>query len=78
MVVKILGPGCNNCKTLETRTRAALEELGLNATVEKVTDYPSILGYGATSTPGLVVDDRLVMAGRVPLVAEIKALIGAS
>lgn len=77
MVVKILGSGCNNCKTLEARTRTALQELGLNATVEKVTDYPSILGYGATSTPGLVVDEKLVLAGRVPLVAEIKALISA-
>ena len=75
MVIKILGSGCNNCNTLETRTRAALEELGITATLEKVTDYPGILGYGATSTPGLVVDEKLVMAGRVPLVAEIKTLL---
>jgi small redox-active disulfide protein 2 len=75
MVIKILGSGCNNCKTLEARTHTALQELGLTAIVEKVTDYPSILSYGATSTPGLVVDEKLVLAGRVPLVAEIKALI---
>jgi small redox-active disulfide protein 2 len=78
MNIKILGPGCNNCTTLENRTRAALQELGLDAVVEKVTDYPSILGYGATSTPGLVVNEKLVMAGRVPLVAEIKTLLCAS
>ena len=58
MIIKILGPGCTNCKNLERATREALEQLHLDATVEKVQDYPSILGYGVMSTPGLVVDDK--------------------
>ena len=61
MHVKILGPGCKNCETLETRTRQALDQLGLRAEVEKVTDYAAIAGYGVMKTPGLVVDDKLLV-----------------
>ena len=77
MIVKILGPGCNNCQKLEKATREALAELGLDATVEKVEDYPSIVGYGIMSTPGLVVDDKVLVSGRVPKTAEIKELLTA-
>ena len=63
MHVKILGPGCKNCERLEARTREALAELGLDATVEKVTDYAQIAGYGVMKTPGLVVDEQLVVSG---------------
>jgi small redox-active disulfide protein 2 len=73
--VKILGPGCKNCQNLESRTRAALAELGLDADVEKVTDYAAIAGYGVMKTPGLVVDDTLVVSGRVPAVDEIAAML---
>ena len=65
VTVKVLGPGCANCVTLEKRTRQALADLGLDATVEKVTDY------GVLKTPGLVVDDHLVLQGRVPTVAAL-------
>lgn len=75
MIIKILGPGCNNCKNLERATREALDQLGLDATVEKVTDYPTIAGYGVMSTPGLVVDEKVVVSGRVPRTAEIKMLL---
>ena len=75
MIVKILGPGCTNCKNLERATREAIEQLGLDATVEKVEDYPTILGYGVMSTPGLVVDDTVLVSGRVPKPAEIKQLL---
>ena len=75
MIVKILGPGCSNCQNLERATREAIAELGLDATVEKVTDYPTIAGYGVMSTPGLVVDDKVVVSGRVPKAAEIKMLL---
>ncbi len=75
MIVKILGPGCNNCKTLEKATRQALADLGLDATVEKVTDYPTIVGYGIMSTPGLVVDEKVLVSGRVPKPAEIRELL---
>jgi small redox-active disulfide protein 2 len=73
--VKILGPGCKNCQNLETRTREALDQLGLDADVEKVTDYAAIAGYGVMKTPGLVVDDAVVVSGRVPAVDEIAALL---
>lgn len=75
MNVKILGPGCNNCKKLERATREALDSLGLDATVEKVTDYPTIAGYGIMSTPGLVVDEEVLVSGRVPRPAEIRELL---
>lgn len=78
MNVKILGPGCKNCQNLETRTREALAALGLDADVEKVTDYAAIAGYGVMTTPGLVVDDTVVVSGRVPAVDEITALLSAA
>ena len=75
MIIKILGPGCSNCQNLERVTREAVAELGLDATVEKVTDYPTIAGYGVMSTPGLVVDEKVVVSGRVPRAAEVKMLL---
>jgi small redox-active disulfide protein 2 len=75
MIVKVLGPGCRNCVNLERVARQALEELGLDATVEKVTDYATIAGYGVMSTPALVVDERVVASGRVPPVAEVRDLL---
>lgn len=75
MHVKILGPGCRNCVTLEKEARAAIEQLGLDATVEKVTAYPDIAAYGIMSTPGLVVDEQVLVSGRVPKRDEIAALL---
>ena len=78
MIIKILGPGCNNCKNLERATREALDQLGMDATVEKVEDYAAIMGYGIMSTPGLVVDEKVLVSGRVPKPAEIKQLLTAA
>ena len=75
MIVKILGPGCANCKDLERVTREALAELGVDAVVEKVEDYPTIVGYGVMSTPGLVVDEKVLVSGRVPKAAEVRDLL---
>ena len=75
MHVKILGPGCKNCQNLETRTRQALEHLGLQADVEKVTDFAAIASYGVMKTPGLVVDERVLVSGRVPSADEITELL---
>ena len=75
MIVKILGPGCTNCKNLERVTREALAEVGLDAVVEKVEDYPTIMGYGIMSTPGLVVDEKVLVSGRVPRSAEVRELL---
>jgi small redox-active disulfide protein 2 len=78
MIVKVLGPGCANCVTLEKRTRQALADLGLDATVEKVTDYGQIAGYGIMSTPGLVIDEQVVVQGRVPTVSALTQLLSES
>ncbi len=75
MQIKILGSGCANCHTLERRTREAVAQLGLDAEVTAVTDYPTILGYGVMSTPALVVDERVVMSGRVPSTAQVANLL---
>lgn len=75
MHIKVLGPGCKNCQNLEKNTEAALKTLGVDATVEKVTDYGLIAGYGVLRTPGLVVDEEVVVSGRVPRADEIAALL---
>jgi small redox-active disulfide protein 2 len=78
MIIKVLGPGCRNCINLERVTRQALTDLGLEATVEKVEDYPTIVGYGVMSTPALVVDEKVVSSGRVPSPAEVRDLLTAA
>ena len=75
MEVKILGTGCPNCKRLEKVTRQALDGMNVEATVTKVTDMMDILSYGIPSTPGLVVDGKVVSYGRVPSKAETTVLI---
>ena len=77
MIVKVLGPGCANCQNLEKATRTALADLGLEATVEKVTDFADIAGYGVMRTPALVVDEKVVLSGRVPTVAQVRDLLTA-
>lgn len=75
MHVKILGPGCKNCQTLEARTRQALRDLGATADIDDVTDFGEIASYGIMKTPGLVIDDQVVVSGRVPTVDELRNLI---
>ncbi|HOP49220.1 MAG TPA: thioredoxin family protein [Ignavibacteriales bacterium] len=75
MKIKVLGPGCANCKTLEARTREALTQLNVNAEIEKVEDYDKIISYGIMRTPGLVIDEKVVVSGRVPTVEEIKKFV---
>lgn len=75
MVIKILGSGCMNCHKLEELAKRAVEELGLDATIEKVTDYPAIMAYGIMSTPGLVVDESVRVAGRVPAYEDVKRIL---
>ncbi|GAA3865174.1 thioredoxin family protein [Tessaracoccus defluvii] len=78
MKIKVLGPGCKNCINLEKNTRAALAELGMEADVEKVTDYGEIAGYGVMKTPGLVIDEEVVLSGKVASAAEVADLLRAA
>lgn len=72
MNIKILGPGCKNCKKLEANTREALSELGIEATIEKVENMEEIMAYGIMSTPALVVDEQVKFSGKTPSVKELK------
>jgi len=73
--IKVLGPGCNNCKVLEQRVNEALIEGGIEGTVTKVEDPMEIVAHGVLSTPGLVVDGAVVSSGRVPSVRALVELL---
>lgn len=69
--IKVLGPGCSNCKRLELVTRKVVERMGIHAELEKVTSYDEIMKYPILATPGLVINGKLVSAGRIPSESEI-------
>ena len=69
--IEILGSGCSNCVRLEKHAREAVALAGIDAEVVKVTDYAEIMRYGILSTPGLVIDGRVVSYGRVPAPSDI-------
>lgn len=75
MEIKVLGTGCAKCKSLEKVTRKAVEELKLDATVEKVEDIQKIMEYAVMRTPALVIDEKVILSGQVPKVAELKELL---
>ena len=70
--IKILGGGCANCKRLEALTHEAVDSLGVQAEFIKVTDPTEIMKYPILATPGLVVNEQLVSAGRIPSKTEIE------
>mgnify|MGYP001379601679 CR=1 FL=1 len=75
MIIKILGTGCPKCKKLEENARLAVNELGIEAAIEKVTDLNDIMDYGVMMTPALVIDNKVVSSGKLLAVADIKAAI---
>ncbi|MCX7749133.1 MAG: thioredoxin family protein [Clostridia bacterium] len=75
MIIKILGPGCKNCVTLKDNTEAALKETGIQADIIKVTDFQDIMAYGIMSTPGLVIDEKVVSFGKVLKPKEITKIL---
>ena len=69
--ITILGSGCANCKRLEAMARTVVGNLGIDAEFEKVTDMNEIMKWPILSTPGLVIDGKVVSSGRIPAESEI-------
>jgi len=78
MEIKVLGPGCANCKRLYAEAERAVTRLGVPATLTKVESMEEIAGYGILRTPGLVIDGKVVVSGRVPNADEIATLLAAA
>jgi len=75
MIIKVLGPGCARCHQLEQTTKEVVKELGIDAEIEDVKDIKKIMEYPILTTPGLVIDEKLVCSGRVPTKAEVTTFI---
>ena len=69
--VKVLGPGCKRCEATEQLVRSEAQKLGVEVTVEKVTDYAEIAKFGIVSTPGVVIDGKVVHAGGLPKAEDV-------
>lgn len=72
MIIKVLGSGCTKCKKLEANVKKAIKELGIDASIQKVTNFKDIVSYGVMTTPALVVDENVKIMGKVPSVEELK------
>jgi small redox-active disulfide protein 2 len=77
LTIKILGSGCANCRKLEAVAREAVASAGLDAVFVKVTDMNAIMAYDLLSTPGLVINEKLVSSGRIPTAAQVRQWIAA-
>jgi len=75
MDIKILGPGCIRCKTLEKLVLNTVAELDISANISKVEDIMKIMEYGIMHTPGLVINEKVIVSGRVPSPAELKEIL---
>ncbi len=76
--IKVLGPGCANCRKLEEIVREAITATGVQAEVTKVTDMGQIVAYDVLKTPGLVINEKLVSSGRIPTPASVTEWIRAA
>ena len=76
MKIEILGMGCATCNKLEDTVRQAVKETGGNAQVDHITDIKKIMAYGVMTTPALAIDGKVVAAGKLPSLADIKKMIG--
>ena len=75
MKIKVLGPGCARCQQLEKTVKDAVKELGIDTEIEDVKDIKKIMEYPILTTPGLVINEKLVVSGRVPSKAEVTTFI---
>jgi small redox-active disulfide protein 2 len=75
LTIKVLGSGCANCKRVEQIVHKVVEEMALQAEIIKVTEYPEIMKYNIMSTPGLVINEKVVSTGRIPSPAEITTFV---
>lgn len=75
LTIKVLGSGCANCKRLEQIARKVISDMSVEADVIKVTDYNDIMAYNILSTPGLVINEKVVSSGRIPSVAEVTTFV---
>ncbi len=78
LTIKVLGSGCANCKRLEQIARKVISDMSVEADVIKVTDYNDILSYYILSTPGLVIDEKVVSSGRIPTPAEVTTWVASA
>ena len=76
--IKVLGPGCANCRKLEEVAREAVAATGMEAEITKVTDMQQIVAYDVLKTPGLVINEKLVSSGRIPTASSIAEWIRAA
>ena len=75
LTIKVLGSGCANCKRVEQIARKVVTTLGIEAEIIKVTDYNNIASYNILSTPGLVINEKVVSSGRIPSEAEVTTFL---
>ena len=76
--VKVLGPGCKRCVATVEMVQAQADRLGVPVSIEKVTDYAAIAGYGIVSTPGIVIDGKVVHAGGLPKADDLAKWLAAA
>jgi len=71
LTIKVLGPGCPNCNKVEEIIKTAVYTMGIETQIEKITDTNEIVEYGVLSTPGLVINGKVVCSGRIPSQVEV-------